>query len=143
MKAGSSGSPTWAAACWTTFLREMLTWTTLHLIAEWVIRLVMLVYVPHRRSPAAARSWLLLIFVFPYLGVILYWIFGRPYLPRRRIEIQQQASHLLRTTGRDFFQPYTAHPDLAGPFQQAVILAENLGDFGILGGNQVELLADY
>src|SRR5258708_32256688 len=83
----------------------VLTGTTLHLIAEWTIRLVMLVYVPQRRSPAAARSWLLLIFVFPYLGLILYWVFGRPYLPRRRVEIQQRASHLLRTIGRDAFRP--------------------------------------
>ncbi len=121
----------------------MITWTTLHLIAEWLIRLVMLVYVPQRRSPAAARSWLLLIFIFPYLGVILYWIFGRAYLPRRRVEIQQQASHLLRTTGQEVFRQYSAHPELPGPFRQAVTLAENLGDFGILGGNEVELLADY
>jgi cardiolipin synthase A/B len=121
----------------------VLTWTTLHLIAEWTIRLVMLVHVPQRRSPAAARSWLLLIFVFPYLGLILYWVFGRPYLPRRRIEFQKRASHLLRTTGRDTFRPYVTHPDLTEPFRQAVTLAENLGDFGILGGNQVELLEDY
>ena len=52
----------------------MLTWTTLHLIAEWTIRLIMLVYVPQRRSPAAARSWLLLIFIFPYGGLVLYWM---------------------------------------------------------------------
>src|SRR5262245_55075796 len=103
----------------------------------------MLVHVPQRRSPAAARSWLLLIFVFPYLGLILYWVFGRPYLPRRRIEFQQRASHLLRTTGRDTFRPYVTHPDLREPFRQAVTLAENLGDFGILGGNRVELLEDY
>jgi cardiolipin synthase len=121
----------------------VLSWATVHLIAEWTIRLVMLVYVPQRRSPAAARSWLLLIFVFPYLGLILYWVFGRPYLPRRRIELQQRASHLLRTTGRDAFQPYVTRPDLPAPFRQAVTLAENLGDFGILGGNEVELIDDY
>ncbi len=58
----------------------VLTWTTIHLIAEWIIRLIMLIYVPQRRSPAAARSWLLLIFIFPYLGLILYSIFGRAHL---------------------------------------------------------------
>jgi cardiolipin synthase len=121
----------------------VITWTTIHLIAEWSIRLIMLVYVPQRRSPAAARSWLLLIFIFPYLGLFLYWIFGRPYLPRWRVEIQERASHLLRTVGRDVFCQYAAHPDLPGPYRQAVTLAENLGDFGILGGNQVELLVDY
>ncbi len=121
----------------------MLTWTAIHLIAEWTIRLIMLVYVPQRRSPAAARSWLLLIFIFPYLGLLLYSIFGRAYLPRWRVDIQEQASQKLRTVGREVFAQYVAHPDLPVPYLQAVKLAENLGDFGILGGNQVELLVDY
>ena len=121
----------------------MITWTTLHLVAEWTIRLVMLIYVPQRRSPAAARSWLLLIFIFPYGGLVLYWIFGRPYLPKRRIEIQQRASELARTRGQELFRQYATDPGLADPFRQAVTLAQNLGDFGILGGNAIELLTDY
>src|SRR6186997_1517229 len=36
--------------------------------SEWVIRLAMLIYVPQQRTPAAARSWLLLIFVLPWPG---------------------------------------------------------------------------
>ena len=33
----------------------MLSWTTAYIAAEWVIRIAMLVYVPQRRTPAAAR----------------------------------------------------------------------------------------
>ena len=59
-------------------LRAMsLTWGTLYLASEWVIRLVMLFYVPQRRSAAAARAWLLLIFCLPWVGLILYAVFGR------------------------------------------------------------------
>ena len=50
----------------------MLSWGTLYLASEWVIRLVMLFYVPQRRSPAAARGWLLLIFFLPWVGLVLY-----------------------------------------------------------------------
>ena len=35
---------------------------------EWAIRLIMLAYVPQRRTTAAARSWLLLIFLLPIPG---------------------------------------------------------------------------
>lgn len=122
---------------------HFLTWAAVHVTAEWVIRLVMLVYVPQRRSPAAARSWLLLIFIFPYLGLILYSIFGRPYLPRQRIENLQRASELLRKNGRPVFDKYAARPELPGFFAEAVTLAENLGGYGVVGGNRVELLADY
>jgi cardiolipin synthase len=121
----------------------MQTWTWIFLASEWVIRIAMLVYVPHRRSPAAARSWLLLIFVEPFVGLVLYWLFGRAYLPQWRIELQQQASQIIRAHGQDFFGRHATRPKLPSDFLQAVTLAENLGDFGILGGNRLELLSDY
>jgi hypothetical protein len=122
---------------------HFLTWAALHVTAEWVIRLVMLVYVPQKRSPAAARSWLLLIFMLPYVGLILYAIFGRPYLPRHRLEAQERASNLLRTKGQEIFGRYAARPETPGLFTQSVTLAESLGDFGVVGGNDVELITDY
>jgi cardiolipin synthase len=125
------------------WLESGTTWAALHLAIDWLIRLVMLVYVPQRRSPAAARSWLLLIFIFPIPGLILYSIFGRPYLSSYRIQLQQRATQLLRTTGRQVLQKYAARIELPGPFAQEVTLAQNLGDFGMVGGNQVELITAY
>ena len=118
------------------------TWTLI-LASEWAIRLVMLFYVPHRRSAAAARSWLLLILLEPYVGLVLYWLFGRAYLPRWRIELHQQACRVIRTYSGEFFGRHAIHPELPPDFRQAVTLAQNLGDFGILGGNRLELLSDY
>ncbi|MBI3863995.1 MAG: cardiolipin synthase [Planctomycetia bacterium] len=103
----------------------------------------MLVYVPQRRTPSAARSWLLLIFIFPYVGLVLYSIFGRAYLSRDRLAAQERASQILRTRGSEIFGPYAARPDVKGMFTQAVTLAEKLGDFGVVGGNAVELEARY
>jgi cardiolipin synthase len=121
----------------------MLDWPLLYLISEWTIRLIMLVYVPQKRNPAAARTWLLLIFIFPFGGLLLYGLFGRAYMSERRLRAQQKISHFIRTTGKEHLGPYACRPDLTPPFQHIVTLAENLGDFGILGGNQVEILADY
>ncbi|HYT88377.1 MAG TPA: cardiolipin synthase [Gemmataceae bacterium] len=121
-----------------------IDWALANYITEWLIRLVMLVWVPQRRSPAAARTWLLCIFFFPYAGLLLYWLIGRPYMPRRRIDGQARVSHLIRTVGREHFEKagYT-RPEVKPQFAQAVALAENLGDFGIVGGNSIEFLADY
>jgi hypothetical protein len=71
-------------------------WSLVYLISEWSIRLVMLVYVPQRRSAAATRTWLLLIFLLPWPGLVLYALFGRIYVPHRRIEQQDRASHKIR-----------------------------------------------
>ena len=62
-------------------------WAWAFFIAEWAIRLVMLFYVPQKRSPAAARTWLLLIFIEPFLGLFLYALLGRAYMPKRRLEL--------------------------------------------------------
>src|SRR6516162_7535956 len=121
----------------------MLDWPLLYLISEWTIRLIMLVYVPQKRNPAAARSWLLLIFIFPFGGLLLYGLFGRAYMSKRRLAAQQRISHFIRTKGKEFLDPYATKPDLTLPFQHIVTLAKNLGDFGTVGGNQVEILANY
>ena len=47
-------------------------WAWGFFLSEWAIRLVMLVVVPFRRMPAAAKGWLLLIFFEPWIGLLLY-----------------------------------------------------------------------
>jgi cardiolipin synthase A/B len=121
-----------------------LNWTRIHIASEWIIRLGMLFYVPQRRTPAAARAWLLLIFFFPWPGVILYSIIGRAFLPKRRIERQTRATKLVRELRDRFVQSaHLTRPQLSETLSQAVTLAERLGDFGILGNNRIELLTDY
>src|SRR5277367_822757 len=63
---------------------------------NWIIRLVMLVYVPQRRSAAATRTWLLLIFLLPLPGLVCYALFGRIHVPRFRIERQARASRRIK-----------------------------------------------
>jgi cardiolipin synthase len=121
-----------------------MSWATVYYLSEWVIRLGMLLYVPRRRSPAAARTWLLFIFLFPWPGLVMYTLFGRPRVPRRRIELQAKVSGLIQQT-RQWWQEHAAQPAAEVPpeLSQAVSLAANLGDFGVCGHNQVELLVDY
>ena len=58
-------------------LNHWTTWSTLYLLGEWLIRIAMLLWIPNRRSPEAAKGWLLLIFFLPSLGLLLYWLIGR------------------------------------------------------------------
>jgi cardiolipin synthase len=122
----------------------MLTWSLLYYISEWVIRLVMLAYVPQKRSAAAARGWLLLIFLLPWPGVILYMLIGRPFLPRKRMALQARVSQMIREAqARRVMPGREVMPDLPANFTHAVTLAQNLGDFQIFPGNAIELLDDY
>ena len=48
----------------------------LYFVAEWIIRISMFFWVPNRRSPEAAKGWLLLIFFLPIPGLLVGQLFG-------------------------------------------------------------------
>src|SRR5689334_18134682 len=121
----------------------MPVWHDVYFISEWVVRILMLFYVPQRRSANAARAWLLLIFLLPLPGVILYGMIGRPKLPRRRVARQLEISALLREEQARIVPATVATPDLPPQFGHVVDLGRNLGDFHTLGGNGLELIDDY
>src|SRR5262245_11865981 len=119
-------------------------WAWIFFLGEWAIRLAMLVVVPLRRTPSAAKGWLLLIFFEPWIGLILYLMIGRAQLGRSQRERlanlpQKLASFIRFITSH----PKVLHPQVDPALKQAVKLAENLGQMPILGGNAIELLVDY
>ncbi len=120
-----------------------MNWSLLYLISEWSIRLVMLVYVPQRRTTAAARTWLLLIFFLPWPGLAVYAVFGRIYVSKRRIEQQLRASHRIRTAQAQLGVRRFAGPKLSADAAPIPTLAARLGDFEPFGGNRIELLTGY
>lgn len=121
----------------------MRDWSLLYLISEWAIRFVMLIYVPQKRSAAASRTWLLFIFLLPWPGLILYWLFGRIYLPARRVKMQERASRFIREAQAQIGSRVAAEPGLSPTLLGIPELARQLGDFEVLAGNRVDLLADY
>jgi len=121
----------------------MLHWSSLYLLSEWTIRLVMLVYVPQKRSAAASRTWLLLIFLLPWPGLALYTLFGRIRVPRERIEQQRRASQRIME-GQTHLQPrVVCQPPLPEYLAHLPGLAAKLGDFDVFMGNAFEFLPDY
>ncbi len=119
-------------------------WSAFYLAAEWIIRFAMLGYVPQQRTPAAARTWLLLIFLLPIPGLILYGMIGRIYLPRRRLAMQRQVSLLIQQAQADRLPSPSVHETgSAEPLHSITKLAVALGDFHVFEGNRVELLDDY
>lgn len=121
----------------------LIWWQTIWTLTEWAIRLTMLVYVPQRRAPAAARTWLLLIFFLPWLGLLLYALFGRIYYPKARRQklarINQAIEQLHTRLARDAHDPPL--PDALCADGAALI--ERLGSFSPTAGNRVALMDRY
>lgn len=114
------------------------------LVLEWGIRLTMLFWVPVRRSPESARSWLLLIFFEPLAGLLLYGLFGRADMPRaRRRRIRQLNNRLAPLASQILQRPEIHEPRLDAAALPAARLASRVGTLPILEGNSIELMADY
>ncbi len=125
-------------------LKDPAFWLNVFIAAEWTVRLAMIVVVPFRRSPEAAKGWLLLIFFEPTAGLLLYLLIGRPSLPEWRARRSAEFDQLSKPTYERFARdPNIFHPELGGGLDHCVRLAENLGELPILGGNAADVIADY
>jgi len=113
---------------------------------EWIIRVIMLFVVPTRRSPTAAKVWLLLVFFQPIVGVVVFFIFGSNKTPRwRREQLKKLPNALkpLRESLRGNPELLRLSDDVDTHFTDEVDLARKLGNLPLLGGNEVEILTDY
>jgi cardiolipin synthase A/B len=78
-------------------------------ILGWLIAIAMLFIVPVNRKPSSATAWLLLIFLLPYFGLILFLLLGSPKLPKSRRAEQHDMSELINKA----FAEAKAQPELA------------------------------
>jgi cardiolipin synthase len=53
-------------------------WVIIATALSYVIGIVALFVVPHNRKPGEATAWLMLIFLAPFLGAILFLLLGSP-----------------------------------------------------------------
>ena len=127
-----------------------LNWATITAmlgILGWIIAIAMLFIVPVNRKPSSATAWLLLIFILPYFGLILFLLLGSPKLPKWRRAEQRNMSELISKA----FAEAKTQPELApildpeipprdAPF---VKLNTNLASMPAVGGNAIELLPEY
>ena len=117
---------------------------TIYEAAEWAIRIGALLFVPFRRTPDAARAWLLLMLFLPVPGLLLYLLIGRPTYPRARRKRIAQAAELLAGASREIgHSSQCQRPALPENFRQATRLIEAMGRFPAMAGNEITLLSNY
>ena len=108
-------------------------------VIQWGIRLAMLVIVPSRRTPEAARSWLLLIFFLPIPGFILFLLIGSPRFPAWRVDRFKR----MRAWFEELRDRLNSSGVLVEPGDDVTALAERLGYLPAVKGNAIELIDDY
>jgi cardiolipin synthase len=116
-------------------------------VFSYLIGMLALFVVPANRKPGEATAWLLLIFLAPILGVILFFLLGSPKLSRWRREQQQHMNERIKEFAEEAEQiPALApivDPPLPARYEPHVNLIAQLTGMPVMAGNTVELLPDY
>lgn len=116
-----------------------------YFVSGWFLRIVMFFIVPRDKEPAAATAWLLLIWIEPVIGSILFAMFGQPKLPQTRMQAQVEVDDLTKSEleeikaskGTIFKQP--SEPQL----KEIEKLVTALGGLPAMDGNSVKVITDY
>ena len=123
------------------------TISILWLILDWSIRILSVFIVPRNRRPSASLAWLMLIFLIPTLGFLLFIIIGNPKLPLSRRQAQENLDDSMRQTTNQLRQR-GAFSDLEATnisknYAHVAQLSNNLTGLSPLKGNSISVLSDY
>jgi len=119
-------------------------WSAIVVALNLAIVLCALLVLPGGRRPQTAMAWLILILALPFLGFLLFLLFGRTTVGKKRRELQVQVNEAIMAAapladlGEDDDRPPL--PPLVEGFTK---LNQNLGVLPMTYGNSVELIDDY
>jgi len=118
---------------------HIFTATGLLLLFEWLIRLGFILYIPRKRAPSSAIAWLLVVFLLPEFGILLFLFLGSTKLSRHRQKIQKYLNALIEKSVKRL--PNSV--EVSERYQSIVDLSQNLGKMPLSVGNSVRILPDY
>ena len=122
-------------------------WITILGTLSYVIGVLALFIIPANRKPGEATAWLLLIFLAPVLGAILFLLLGSPKLSRWRREQQRTMNERIKDLAENAEQipelRPIVNPMLPERYEPLVNLIAQVSGMPAMAGNTVELLPDY
>lgn len=100
------------------------------------------VYRPHRQ-PAARIAWVVVIFVFPFAGIVGYLLLGETNIGRKRIEWMKRAEEKVSRISKitDYETP-GFEADVPDRFQHLFHVGTSVNGFHPVGGNRGKLMPD-
>jgi len=119
-------------------------WVSSFTAAEWVLRILALVWVPRKRNDTAARAWLITIFLFPWLGWLLFFLFGSAALPEWRLERRRKYRKEIQPSApvQSLLDPKRA-PVMEAFATRTAAMAQRLTSFPPVEGNEIRIINDY
>jgi cardiolipin synthase len=124
-----------------------VNWIAIAAVLSYMISIGALFVIPANRKPGEATAWLLLMFIAPFLGLILFLLLGSPDLSRWRREQQKAMNQRIEDLAEDA-QNTPGLRDLIDPpvparYDPFVRLNAQLSGMPVTAGNRIELFTDY
>jgi cardiolipin synthase len=122
-------------------------WLMIFRVLSYLIIVLALFIVPANRKPGEATAWLMLIFLAPLPGAILFLLLGSPKLSRSRQDRQRAMNERFKQLAENAEQVpeyrTIVDPPVPERYEPFVSLNAHLSGMPVLAGNSVELLTDY
>lgn len=115
--------------------------TAVVFIVGFILSLVGLLIVPRNRKPSAGMAWLLVIFILPYIGWILFLLLGTDKLPQRRRNSQVVLDTLIDK--RVLEMRHHMVDAVPQKYRSIALLATSMGHLPPLSGYVSSYLTDY
>jgi cardiolipin synthase len=116
--------------------------TVVLVLADFIVKVVALGFIPENRRPSSATAWLLAVFLIPFVGILAFLLIGSPYVDRGRRRIQAEVDEHVRHRLADM-DIAPVPEDLPGWLSSAVTLNQHHGTFPYRPGNDVTFYDDY
>ena len=124
------------------WLATVAAYPIIVLVVDLVVRVLAVIYIPRNRRPQTALAWLVLIFVLPVPGILLFFLFGSRRLPKSRRRKQREINSYILETTDGIEQVKRDHPWPAW-LEPIVELNRKLGAMPLVGGNTAQMHTDY
>jgi cardiolipin synthase len=118
-----------------------LIWSTLlHLLhLGFVARAILR---PHR-EPASRVAWVVVILIFPLVGIVAYLLLGETNIGKRRVaRLREILTHLPAPQDAPGMDSSPTQPEVPERFVHLFRAGQSINGFPAVGGNRAELLAD-
>ncbi len=121
-----------------------MTWYWAFFISEWAIRIGLTLHLLRKRNlPSNKLAWLCVIYVIPYLGLVLYLMLGGGRLSRRRAKKIRKAQKVSpANVWRNRREAVLTQPPMDDFSRNMMRQAEHVGGMFAVAGNSVDFLAD-
>jgi cardiolipin synthase A/B len=124
------------------WLATVAAYPIIVLVLDLIIRVLAVIYIPRNRRPQTALAWLVLIFVVPVPGILLFFLFGSRRLPKSRRRKQREINSYILENTAGIEQVKRDHPWPAW-LEPIVELNRKLGAMPLVGGNTATMHTDY